>query len=398
MYSKNINYILLIGFLWIPVFITGNDIIFLSEIIMLLLFTWNFFIFRKIKIKSTDMIMAIPFFIFLYRIVIAFFTNNQLVAKEYFLAAKQLEYFVIYLLFINILRNSPENKIKFITIIKWLFFSYTLYILADGILILDESIRATLPFKPGTSSALSGLFSSISAYIFMFETINEKKTSQKLINFTLFLVSLGALILTFSRTSIFTLLINLVFFFIIMLIYSKNKTNSLQVITIGVIMVTFANIILTVSDFNYGGLTDLRLETIIDTLQNNSSFRRRTDFFIKQRFYDNYHLDEVSTYLKMIFGNPTKSYEIWDNQYIMILNNFGAIGIIGYFFYFYYIFKKILSKMSSAYNKLMFLVVIHILIAGIALESFTNIYVFLQIFNIMLAILFINSNRKEENN
>ena len=395
MNSKYINYIILIGFLWVPVLITGNDIIFLSEILTAILFIWNFMIFRKIKIKSSDMIMAIPFFIFLYRIVIAFFANNTLVPKEYFLAVKQLEYFIIYLLFINILRQNPKFKPDFITIIKWLFFSYTLYILADGIFILDSSIRATLPFKPGTSSALSGLFSSISAYIFMFETINAKKIMEKFLNFSFFLISMGALILTFSRTSIFTLIINLVFFFIIMLIYSKNKTNTVQIITIGIVIITFANIILAVSNFNYGGLTDLSPSTIIDTLQNNASFRRRTDFFIKQTFYDNYHLDEFSTYVKMIFGNPTKSYDIWDNQYIMILNNFGAIGIIAYFFYFFYIFKMILKKMSSTYNRLMFLVTMHILIAGIALESFTNIYVFLHIYSIMIAILIFNSKRKE---
>lgn len=393
MSSKLQIYTILIGFLWIPVLIAGNEIIYISELIIAISFIFNFMVFRKIKIQLKDLIIAIPFFIFLYRIIFAFYSNESIVAKEYFLAAKQLEYFVIYLTFINILRHNPKELPKIKTVIKWLFVSYTLYILADGILILDDSIRATIPFKPGGSSSLSGMFTSITGYIFMIETINSKTIKTALLNFTIFLVSMGALMLTFSRTAIFIFIMNILIFFIIYFIYSKNKINVGKIIAVGIIMLTFANVVLMISDYNYGGLTDLSPATIINTLQNNNSFNIRMEVLIKQRFIDNYGADNSTTFWRMLFGNPDASYEVWDNQYMMILNNYGAIGIIGFFIYLFYIFKNILKKMSSNFNRLMFLVMTHVIIAGITLESLTNIYVFLHILMILIAILFFSNEK-----
>jgi hypothetical protein len=117
------------------------------------------------------------------------------------------------------------------------------------------------------------------------------------------------------------------------------------------------------------------------------------EVLIKQRFIDNYGADNSTTFWRMLFGNPDASYEVWDNQYMMILNNYGAIGIIGFFIYLFYIFKNILKKMSSNFNRLMFLVMTHVIIAGITLESLTNIYVFLHILMILIAILFFSNEK-----
>ncbi|MDN5341383.1 MAG: hypothetical protein PWP28_258 [Oceanotoga sp.] len=395
-YLKILTIITLIGFFWLPVLITGDDVIYLSELLTVGLFLL-LIIFNKNKnwIKKDFLIMTIPIILFTYRLFIASILKAPLNTKEYFLLAKQIEFFMIFITFYMLLVNIPNYHNKIIKIIKILFFSYALFILADGVFQIMGGIRARIPFKPGTSSSLSGIFSSFTAYIYLLEFMYEKKFFKSMLYVLIILISLGAMVLTISRTAIFGFLITSFIFFITYLIMKTKKKYIMKALILFIVFLLGANFYLGSTDKTYGGMNSLDIKTLINLVKKDKSFGYRKDYYIGQTMEDNYGKDNFKTFINFTFGNVDNSKPIWDNQYVMWINNFGAVGIFLYIIYFFYFFRKIFKNFNNKFNMMFYIFMIHLLISGITLESFTNIYVFLHIFSILQAI-FIYLNSQEE--
>ncbi|WP_217671866.1 hypothetical protein [Marinitoga sp. 1138] len=273
-----------------------------------------------------------------------------------------------------------------------LFLSYVIYIFFDGILHLGEFYRATIPFKKGVSSSLSGLFSSVGIYFSYLNIINNRK---RIFNIFLLLISLGALVLTFSRTSLLALFIVFFIFYIFEFIYSKNKKKIILSLLILLIIIGIIGVIFNSLDYKYG-LTSFDIKSIIRMLKYDRSFYIRIHYIAKPAIREDIGEDTFNTFINALFGNIHNSKNIWDNQYLMLFNNFGFVGIFVYLLMYSVIYKLILKNYDKIFNKLLFLITTHIIISGITLESMTNIYVFLNIYYILIAYLLYQSGGYED--
>ncbi|WP_175419856.1 hypothetical protein [Marinitoga sp. 1154] len=380
---------LLFGFFWLPVLFFGDDIIYISEIFVAFLFI------KMIKNKKIELkyywYFSLPIILFFYRIILSSFVGTILVPKEYILFFKQIEYFVILIIFYDFFQKNKYDEIKLFKYLNILFISYVAYILFDGLTHLGEFHRAVIPFKKGVSSSLSGLFSSIGIYISYLNIVNNKN---KLLNILLLLLSVGALVLTFSRTSLLAMFLVFSIFYVFEFIYSKNKKKIILSIIILLLILSTLSIIFNSLDYKYG-IKSFDLNGIIKMLKYDRSFYIRIHYIAKPAIKKNIGEDTFSTFINTIFGNVYNSQNIWDNQYLMLFNNFGFLGLTIYILIYLKIYSMILKQYNHIFSKLMFLITTHIVIAGSTLESMTNIYVFLNIYYILIAYLIYKSGGYE---
>ncbi|WGS66025.1 hypothetical protein [Marinitoga aeolica] len=383
--SNKVFNFLIFGFFWLPVVFFGDDLIYISEIIIAFLFIM-FIKTEKIEFKSYWYFL-IPIILFFYRITFAPFAGAVLVAKEYILFFKQIEYFVILTVFYHFFQKNKYEESNLFNILNVLFITYAIYIFYDGISHLGQFHRAVIPFKKGVSSSLSGLFSSISIYFSYLNIINNRK---KFLNIFFLLIGLGALILTFSRTSLLAMILVFSVFYIFEFIYSKNKKIIILSILVLLLILSTLSIVYNSLDYKYG-LKSFDINGIIRMLKYDRSFYIRIHYIAKPAIEKDIGEDTFHTFINTLFGNIKNSQNIWDNQYLMLFNNFGLIGVFSYFLIYLNIYIMILKKYNNIFNKLMFLITTHIVISGITLESMTNIYVFLNIYYILIAYLIYQS-------
>ncbi|MCX7641967.1 MAG: hypothetical protein N2Z20_04965 [Elusimicrobiales bacterium] len=320
-----------------------NVVIRYDDIFLIIIFvSW---LVRSSLFKSRAFIIKTPIIIPLVVYTSSYFISTFLgvlrgdifLKKAFFYVLKYSEYFILYILSVNILYN--ENNLRkfinhaFIVLFIVIIYSFYYYFNSQG-----DFIRTTAPFEAPLDKPEESEPASLGGYyliwsFFIISLLSEIKNLKTRIVFFVIIIALYiSFLLTFSRASYYGMLVGFLFF---LFFVQKRKLFFIWLTIFSIMFSLFLpGIGKKVRDrikYTYEGE-----EAVNPVLTPFGVIMLEDSAYARYKSIENVILNVVPYY--PIFGKGVTGIGLGDNQYALLL---GESGIVGFLSFFWLIFSVV---------------------------------------------------------